>query len=156
MNHDMEQELEREISRALQGLPDLAAPAGLLQRTMRALENPAPWYRRSWNKWPVSVRIAFFVVALAVLAAVVMGWRAFEPGLLAAACRVLAPAVSGVKCGWNLLGALGGAAALAAEHLSKGFMLGCLAAAAGACAVCAGFGTIFVRLTFAKPGSNQL
>jgi hypothetical protein len=55
-----------------------------------------------------------------------------------------------------VLGALAGALALAVEHLGKGFMLACLVAAAGACAVCAGFGTIFVRFALAKPGRSPL
>jgi len=156
MNPELEQELEKEIGRALQGLPDLAAPPGLLRRTMSALQKPAPWRVGLWTNWPVSVRIAFFVLALAAVAAAVVGWRAGEPGLMAAAGHGLAPVVSGVKCCWNVLGALAGAVALAAEHLGKGFMLACLVAAAGGCAVCAGCGTIFVRFALARPGRNSL
>jgi hypothetical protein len=86
-------ELEKEISKALQGLPDLAAPPGFLTRTMTALEQPAPWYAvRAWTKWPVPVRIAFSVHALAAVAAAVVGWarlsRVFgcgHPGLAPAA-----------------------------------------------------------------------
>jgi hypothetical protein len=151
---NLEQEQELEIGRALQGLPDLAAPPSLLTRTMNALEQPAPWRLWTWTKWPVSVRIAFFVMALAAMAAVVVGWREFEPGLLAAAHRCLAPAASAGKCFWNVLGALAGALALAVEHLGKGFMLACLVAAAGGWAVCAGFGTMFVRFALARPGRN--
>jgi hypothetical protein len=155
MNPELEQELEREIGQALQGLPDLAAPPGLLARTIRALEQPAPWPVRPLNKWPVSARIAFYVLALAAVVAAVIGWRAGEPGLMAAAWRSLAPAASALKCFWDVMGALAGAAALSAEHLGKLFMLGCLLAAASACAVCAGFGTIFVRLALARPGRNS-
>jgi hypothetical protein len=156
MNPKLEQELETQIGRALQGQPDLAAPPGFLTRTMAALEHPAPRHLRTWTKWPVSVRIAFFAVGLAAVAAVVVGWREEEPGLLAAAIRSLTPVAAGAKSLWNVLGALGNAVALAAEHLGKGFMLACLVAAAGACAVCAGFGTIFVRFALARPGRNSL
>jgi hypothetical protein len=156
MNPELEQELETEIGRALQGLPDLAAPPGLLSRTMAALEQPAPRHLRTWAKWPVSVRIAFFAMALAAVVAVVLGWSAFAPGLFAAACRGLAPAASTVKCCWNVLGALAGAVALAVEHLGTGFMLACLVVAAGTCAMCAGFGTILVRFALARPGRNLL
>jgi hypothetical protein len=156
MNPQQEQELETEIGRALHGLPDLAAPAGLLTRTMSALQQPASRHVRPWNKWPVSVRIAFFVLALALVAAAVVGWRVGEPGLMAAAYRCLAPAASGVKCFWDVLGALAGAVALEAQRLGKVFMLACLVAAAGACAACAGFGTVFVRLALARPGRITL
>ena len=156
MNPELEKELETEIGRALQGLPDLAAPPALLTRTMAALQRPAPWYARTWNKWPVPVRIAFLVFALAAVAAACVGWRAVEPGLLATASRHLAPATADVSSLWKFLSALAGAVVLAVEHLGKGFMLACFAAAAVACAMCAGFGTMFVRLAFARPGRNLL
>jgi hypothetical protein len=75
---------------------------------------------------------------------------------MAAAYRCVAPVISGVKCFWDVLGALAAAVALAAEHLGKWFMLACLVAAAGACAVCAGFGTVFVRFALARPGRITL
>jgi hypothetical protein len=156
MNPELEKQLEAEIGRALQGLPDLAAPPGLLARTMNALEKPAPWHLRPWNKWAVSVRIGFFGLALVLVAAAAVGWRAGEPGLMAAAFRFIAPATSGIKCCWDVLCALGGAVALAAQHLGKVFILCCLLAAAGACAVCAGCGTVFVRLALTRPGRSKL
>jgi hypothetical protein len=156
MNPELEKELEMEIGRALRGLPDLAAPPGLLTRTMTALEHPAPWHARAWTKWPVPARIAFLVLALAAVAAAIMGWRAVEPGLLAAASRHLAPVAGGVSSFWKVLSALAGAVALTAQHLGKGFMLACLVAAMGAWAFCAGLGTILVRFAFARPGRNLL
>jgi hypothetical protein len=156
MNTEMEKELEIEISRALQGLPDLAAPPGFLARTMGALEQPSPWRLQPWTGWPLFARIAFLVVALGAAAAAVEGWRVVGPGLLAEASHRLAPAVASLASFWNVLSGLAGALTLAAEQLSKGFMLACLVAAAGACAVCAGFGTIFVRLALAGPRKNQL
>src|SRR5271163_463067 len=98
MNPEREGELEKEISKALQGLPDLAAPPGFLARTMSALEQPAPQRVRTWSDWPMSVKAAFFFMALAAVAAVVMGWSALEPGLFAATYRSLAPAVASLKC----------------------------------------------------------
>jgi hypothetical protein len=156
MNPDLEKQLEAEISRALQGLPDLSAPPGLVARTMKALEAPAPWHDRSWTTWPLTAQIVIFVFALATVAAGCVAWRAVEPGLLAAASHHLAPVVTGLESFWNALSALAGAVALAVEHLGKGFMLGCLVAAAGACALCAGLGTMFVRLALARPGRNSI
>jgi hypothetical protein len=151
MNPELERELEEQIGRALQGLPDLAAPPALFTRTMNALQKPAASPAQAWNRWPVSARIAFFVLASITLVAAVIGWRAGAPGLLAAIHPGLAFMMSGVKCVWDVLGALMAAAALEAQHLGKIFMVACLLAVAGACAVCAGCGTIFVRLALARP-----
>jgi hypothetical protein len=140
----------------LQGLPDLAAPRGFVKRTMEALEQPAAWGLRPWVKWPLPARIAFLIFALAALAGVFAGLRMVEPRLLAEASLRAAPLAAGVTCFWSVLSALTGALTLAVQHLGMGFMLVCLVAAAGACAVCAGFGTIFVRLAFAGPGKSEL
>jgi hypothetical protein len=156
MNPELAKQLETEIGRVLQGLPDLTAPPGLLERTMTALEKPAPWHARSWTKWPVRMRIVFLAVALAVVAAAGVGWHTLEPGLLARASRHLAPAIVGLSSFWKFLSALAGALVLAVEHLGKGFMLACLVAAAGAWALCAGLGTMFVRLALARPGRRLL
>jgi hypothetical protein len=156
MNSDMEKELETEISGVLQELPNLAAPPGFLARTMTALEQPASRRLRPWTQWPMSGRLVFLVLALAVVAGVVVQWEAVEPGLLAGASRRLAPAAAGLKCFWNALAALTGALALAVEHLGWGFMPACLAAAAGVCAVCAGLGAILTRLALARPEKRPL
>jgi hypothetical protein len=151
-----ESELEAEMSRALQGLPDLAAPPGLLARTMGALERPARSRLRPWPEWPLAARAAFMVFALAAVAGAIAELRVLEPGLLAGISHRLAPMAAGFARFWNVVSGLTGALALAAQQLGKGFMLACLVAVAGACATCAGFGTIFVRLALARPGKNQL
>lgn len=151
MNPELERELEEQIGRALHGLPDLAAPPTLVTRTMNALQKPAANPALIWNKWPASVRAGFFVLASLMLVAAVIGWRAGAPGLLAAIHPGLAFIMSGVKCVWDVSGALMAAAALEAQHLGRIFMLACLLAVAGACALCAGCGTIFVRLALARP-----
>jgi len=154
MNPEQEKELEAVIGRALQGLPDLAAPPGLLMRTMTALEQPAAWHARAWTKWPAPMRMAFLTCAIAAVVVVIVGWRFVEPGLLAAASRQVAPLAHGLSCFWKALSALAGAAVLAVEHLGKGFILVWLVAAAGAWAFCAGLGTMLVRFAFARPGRN--
>jgi hypothetical protein len=157
MNPQTEQELETEIGRALQRLPDLAAPPGFLTRTMGALEQPAaPWRLRPWARWPLSARIAFLVLALTAVAGAFAGLRAVEPGFLAGASHRLAPLTAGVACIWKVLSALSGAVTVTGQRLGKGFLLACFVAAAGACAACAGFGTFFVRFALARPEKNQL
>jgi hypothetical protein len=156
MNPELEKQLEAEIDRALRGHPDLAAPPGLLARTLSALEQPEPWHVRPWSKWPVAVRVAFLFVTLAAVAVAVMGWRAVEPGLLASAYRFLNPAASGLRCFWDVLTALASGASQSAQRLGVGFMLACLVAVLGASAACAGFGTFFVRLALTRPEKNKL
>jgi hypothetical protein len=151
MNPELEKELETEISRALQGLPNLAAPPGFMARTLAALERPAAWYARSWAEWPLAIRIVSLVFALMAVTAAFLGWRAVEPSLLATATRHFAPLAGGVTSVWKLLIALAGALALTVEHFGKGFMLACLATVAVAWAFCAGLGTMFVRFAFARP-----
>ena len=156
MNPELEKELEREISQALQGLPDLAAPPGFLRRTMGALEQPSPQRLRPWTGWPLAARIAFLLFAMAAVGAAFAELRVVEPSLVAGASRRVAPLVAGFTSFWNVLSALTCALARAGEQLGRGFMLACLVAAAGACAVCAGFGTIFVRLVLGRPEKSQL
>jgi hypothetical protein len=156
MNPEREKELELEISRALHGLPDLAAPPGLLTRTMAALEQPARQQGRLWAKWPLSARIAFLGGGVAAVAAIVVGWGAAEPGLASAASNYTAPLAVGLSSTWKALSALAGAGLLAVEHLGKGFLLAGLVAGAGAWALCAGLGTVLFRLVWARPGTSQL
>jgi predicted small integral membrane protein len=156
MKPEMENELEKEIQQVLQGLPDLAAPPDLLARTMNALQQPAPRPRFSWNAWPVPVQIAFLTLALVLVAGLVVEWRAMAPGLLTEICRRLTPVTTSAVCGWNAFRALAGAMALAAQHLGLRFVLACFVAAAGACAICTGFGTIAVRLALARPAKSLL
>ncbi|HEY3863616.1 MAG TPA: hypothetical protein VGO59_17210 [Verrucomicrobiae bacterium] len=145
---------ETEIGRILRSLPDLPAPAGFLERTLAAVERPAAQGIQPWAKWPAGWRIAFVLLALAGVAGAAIGWKTVEPGLLASAGHWLAPWKSRAASGWNVLTGLGSAAAAAARQLGTGFMLACLAAPVAACAVCAGFGTIFVRFAMARPRRN--
>jgi hypothetical protein len=156
MNPDLEKELERDISRVLQGLPDLAAPAGLLTRTMTALEQPAHRHGRSWTKWPLSLRIGFLGCGLAGVAAIIVGSGAAEPGLASAASHYTAPLAVTLSCSWKAVNALAGAGLLAVEHLGKGILLACLVAGAGAWVFCAGLGTVLFRLAWVKPGTSQI
>jgi hypothetical protein len=151
MNGQHDHDLEQQIDRVFQGWPELAAPPTLLRRTMAALEKPAQIDDKSWNKWPIAGRIGFLALAAIALAAVVVGWRSGAPGLLALAQHSLAPFASGLKCMWDVMVALTSTAAVLAEHLGRWFILAVVVSLASGCAVCAGCGTIFVRLALARP-----
>jgi hypothetical protein len=155
MNPELEKELEAEISSALRGLPELAAPPGLLARTMSAIERSAV-RAGLWNQWPVPLRVGFIVAGFSVLVGAVFGWRAIGPGLFAAAWRDVAPAISSAQCAWSVLAALTGAAALAAGHLGKLFILVCVLAAVTASAFFGGFSTVLMRLALGRPRNSKL
>ena len=76
MNHDPQ--LEWQIQRALQGLPELSAPDTLAPRVMAAIRAQVarPWWQQSWAAWPQQIQTA--ALALLVFVAVVLslagGW----------------------------------------------------------------------------------
>lgn len=57
--------LEQFIDRALRELPDRRAPRALEARVMAAIaaRKATPWWRASFDRWPVAVRVAFLLVA---------------------------------------------------------------------------------------------
>lgn len=151
MNLDAEKQLETEITKALEGLPDLAAPSDFAARTMTALCSAAPRRFPIWSQWPLPLRIAFIIVAVAAVTGVFAELRLVQPELMTAISRHLhstAAAIAGLE-------KMASALEVGIERLGRIFIVACMVAAAGACAACAGFGTIFVRL-LARPENNQL
>jgi len=67
MNSDYEKRLEAEIDRELKALPELRAPTTLLVRVRSAVAQRAavPWYRQSWQMWPMIWRVTAMAVLLA-------------------------------------------------------------------------------------------
>jgi len=147
MNPELDKQWETEIDRLLKDLPDLAAPADLIPRTMNAIARPAaPWHARPWYAWPAGLRAAYLVLTLGALAAAFSGWREVEPGLFGTMVARLADWRAGLECLWTAMGALAGAVALVLDHLGKGVILPCVLVVVLAYAACVGFGTVFVRL----------
>src|SRR5882762_9678612 len=68
MNANDHQQLESAISRELKALPALTAPAAVMNRVMAAIERRlnVPWYRRSWETWPVALRVTSLAAMLAL------------------------------------------------------------------------------------------
>ncbi len=155
---DFDSELEARIDRLLKDLPDLAAPPGLLARTMNALARPAPPPRhaRPWTAWPAGWRVAFLVLTCGVLGAVFLAWRAAAPELAAVVLPRLSHWAAAAGSVWTALGALAGAIPLVARHFGNGFLLACLAVGTIAYAACIGFGTLLVRFAFAPAGKYHL
>jgi hypothetical protein len=65
-----EQKLEQLVHQALRDLPARRAPRTLEMRVLAAIEQQAalPWWRKSFQHWPVPVRIAFVFVSAAIVA----------------------------------------------------------------------------------------
>lgn len=75
MNNDKNhQNLERDIHRILRAQPDRAAPASLESRVFAEIARRAalPWWKQSFNRWPLAIRIVFTVISAAIATAMVM------------------------------------------------------------------------------------
>jgi uncharacterized membrane protein len=159
MNPDYDKRLEAEISRELKALPELAAPDTLVNRVMTALEQRArvPWYRRSWQTWPVALQTASLVVLLALFGGLCLaGWELSQAEAATLALHRVGAWFSGLSVIGNTFNVLVSAAALAVKKLGTGFIIACLVLAGLAYALCVGLGTVYFRLAFAKHWESKL
>jgi len=153
MNPDYDKRLEAEISRELKALPELAAPVALVNRVMAALEQRAtvPWYRRSWQTWPVAMQAASLVVLLALFGGLCLGgWQLSQTGTATLALHRVGEWFSGLSMIGNTFNVLVSAAVLVVKKLGTGVIATCLVAAGIGYAMCVGLGTVYFRLAFAK------
>ena len=153
MNSEYEEKLAAEIDRELKALPELKAPPTLLRRVMTALEvrQRLPWYRQAWQAWPTPLRAAALVILLAFFASLCLGvWKLPDTEGYVTATRQASGWFAGLATLWNALNALVSAFAHVVQGLGQGFIIGALAAAALAWAMCLGLGTACVRLAFAR------
>ena len=71
MNSDRnpQDELERQVTRALQGQPLRRAPSTLERRVLAQIESGAAaiGWRRGFAHWPVAARVVFFVASVGVV-----------------------------------------------------------------------------------------
>jgi ABC-type nitrate/sulfonate/bicarbonate transport system permease component len=153
MNSEYEKRLEAEIDRQLKALPELAAPSGLMSQVMARIEQRAvqPWYRRSWQTWPVTLQGFSLVALLALFGGICFGgWELARAASFSSAAETLRGWLSGLSLIWNVATTLANAAALALKQLGTGFLIGCLLALALGYAACVGLGTVYVRLAMAR------
>jgi succinate dehydrogenase/fumarate reductase cytochrome b subunit len=153
MDPDYDKRLEAAISRELKALPELAAPGVLANRVMAALGQRArvPWYRRSWQMWPVVLQAASLVVLLALFGGLCLaGWELSQAETTAFALHRVGEWFSGLSMIENTFNVLVSAAVLVVKKLGTGFIVTCLVAAGIGYAMCVGLGTVYCRLAFAK------
>lgn len=158
MNEHFENDGAKETDYYLRDLPELAAPPGLIARTMNAIEQPArtPWHLRPWMTWPAAARIASFTVSLCALAALVLAWNALLPAFVRAVHPFLARGRAEAAFLRDAAGALATAILLAVEHLGNGFVLGLGLFALLSYCVCVGMGALIIRFALIKPNKGTL
>ena len=153
MNDNENPRLEAAIDHELKALPDLRAPQTLLPRVMAELKQRTalPWYRRAWQTWPMPLQLVSALVLLAAFGGLCFGsWQLTHAPAVASAAseasgwfRLLSGAVS-------ILGVLANALVLAVKSLGPFVLGGILLAVLAGYAACIGFGTLYVRLAFAR------
>ena len=153
MKPDNEIRLEEEIGLALKGLPELKAPPTLTRRVMARIESRVelPWYRRSWQNWPVGLQTASFIALLLMFGGLTFGvWELFKAPETAAALNKTSDWFSGLSVLWNTIHALASAALLAIQQLGTGVIIAGIVMVMFAYFACIGLGTVAVRFTFAR------
>ncbi len=153
MNEDENLQLKEAIDRELRALPDLRAPEGLLPRVVAAIAQRAmsPWYRRDWQTWPLRLQVVSMLVLLVAFGGLCFGtWEVIHAPAVASAASEAGGWFRMVSWTFNTLGVLANALALAVRSLGPLVLSGIVAALLLGYAACVGFGTLYVRLAFAR------
>ena len=153
MNENENFQLEAAIDRELKALPNRPAPQTLLPRVMAVIERRAalPWYRRAWQTWPQPLQAVSLLVLLAAVGGLCFGsWQLVHVPAVASATSE-ASGWFRMLCGaWSTLGVLANAVVLAVKSLGSVVLFGIMAALLLSYAACVGFGTLYLRLAFAR------
>ena len=153
MNFDDEKQLETAVERELRKLPELLAPRTLILRVMKAIEARLglPWYRKSWQMWPVALQAVSLVVLLALFGGLCFGtWKLTHLESFAAAMQPVGSWFAAFGTLWHATAALLNALVLAVKHLGTGFLVAIFAALTFGYALCVGLGTAYLRLGLAR------
>jgi hypothetical protein len=153
MNPEYAKQLEAQIDRVLQHLPELEAPATLLPRVWAEIERRAalPWYRRAWVTWPVGLQAAALVVLAILFGGLCLGgWQITHSAEVADATQTAGRWFAGFTLVANTLSALGNALVLAVKQLGPIFLGACVVVGLATYLSCLGLGTAFVRLAVAR------
>jgi len=153
MREEYEKRLEADIDRELKGLPELIAPHTLVLRVMAAIEKRLnlPWYRRSWQMWPVGLQVISMGVLLAVFGGICFGtWKLTQLESFSSAMQQAGGWFSGIKALGHAAYVVFNAGILMMKHLGTGFIIACAVALALGYAACVSLGTLYVRLGLAR------
>lgn len=153
MNHDYEKQLEERIDRELKGLGELRAPETIAPRIMRAVgqRRVLPWYRRSWQTWPVALQAASLTILLAMFSGLCLGaWELSHSAAGTSIAQNVSGGIATLGVFWRTLGVLGNAVVLFVRHLGTGFIVGSVAVLLVAYAACVGLGTTCFRMAMVR------
>ena len=153
MKPDSQQRLESQVDRLLKRLPEVSAPRTLMPRVLAAVRARAalPWYRQSWQAWPMPLQVATIVVLVASFGGFFFAtWELSRAAGYAVIRQEIVGMFSGLTVIGNVLGVLISALRLVVEKLGTVFIFGCLAAAALAYSIFIGLGTVYLRLALSQ------
>lgn len=153
MNENENSQLEAAVDRELKALPDLRAPQRLLPRVMAVIEQRAglPWYRRAWQTWPLPLQVVSTLVLLVAFAGLCFGsWQLVHAPSAVAATSEASGWFRMLSTSLSTLGVLANALVLAVRSLGPLVLSGIVMALLLGYAACVGFGTLYVRLAFAR------
>jgi hypothetical protein len=153
MNENRNFQLEAAVDRELKALPRLRAPQALLPRVMAVIEQRAgsPWYRRAWQTWSLPLQAVSMLVLMVAFAGLCLGsWQLVHAPAVASATSEASGCFRMLSTILSTLGVLANALALAVRSLGPLVLFGIMMALLLGYAVCVGFGTLYVRLAFAR------
>jgi hypothetical protein len=153
MNENENLELEAAVDRELKALPNLRAPQSLLPRVMAAIEqrSVAPWYRRDWQTWSPPLQAVSMLVLMAGFGGLCIGsWQLVHASAVTSAAGEASGWFRMLSTCFNAVCVLGNAFALAIRSLGPRVLTGIVLAMLLGYAACVGFGTLYVRLAFAR------
>lgn len=153
MSLEYQKRLESEIDRELKSLPELPAPPSLLLRVLAAIEQRLnlPWYKRSWQRWPVGLRVLSLALLLALFGAICFGsWKLTHLESFATALQRAGGWFASLGALWHVLLTVLNAMVLAIKYLGTGFIIACFVALGLGYGLCMGLGTYYVRLGLAR------
>ncbi|MBI3850729.1 MAG: hypothetical protein HY298_10725 [Verrucomicrobia bacterium] len=151
MERDFEKQLEELIHRELRKLPDLPAPDTLISRVRSAIaaQDRQPWWQRPLLTWPLAMRLGFVALLLGAL-----GAAGFYGAEISQGASVVFQNVEQIIASftplWERLSALANAVLILSRAISAHFLIYGAVLLGLMYLTCAGFGTLFYRLTFAK------
>jgi len=152
-NETYQKQLEAEIQREFDQLPQLHAPASLARRVAAAIEQASllPWYRKPWELWPTPLRIGTLVFLLGCFGGLCFAsWQLTRVAGFSAALQEVGEVFSGATALWNAVTALVTTLLLVIKHLGTGFLIGIGLIIAAGYAACLSVGTLFYRMAFAQ------
>lgn len=153
MNENENSQLEAAVDRELKALPNRPAPQTLLPRVMAVIERRAelPWYRRAWQTWPQPLKVVSLLVLLAAFGGLCFGsWQFVHAPAMASATSEASGWFRMLSGAWGTLGVLANALVLAVKSLGSVVLFGIITALLLSYAACVGFGTLYLRLAFAR------